>query len=114
MFKLVVDGVTIGFTEKPRFVRVKPETGVFVETTQDKADGVAYKSKVFNLFGHEIGGVEETVSVVPYDGGDDSKEIKNNADNLAEIEDAMCEADETNEAWKADIENALCEMDEGV
>lgn len=75
MFKLVVDGVTIGFTEKPRFVRVKPESGAFVETTQDKAEGVAYKSKVFNLFGHEIGGVEETVSVVPYDGGDDSKSV---------------------------------------
>lgn len=75
MFKLVVDGVTIGFTEKPRFVRVKPESGVFVETTQDKAEGVAYKSKVFNLFGHEIGGVEETASVVPYDGGDDSESV---------------------------------------
>lgn len=75
MFKLIVDGATIGFTEKPKFVRVKPETGVFVETTQDKAEGVAYKSKVFNLFGHEIGGVEKTVSVVLYDGGDDSESV---------------------------------------
>lgn len=32
---------------------------------------------------------------------------------IADLEDAMCEADEANEAWKDDIETALCEMDEG-
>ena len=31
--------------------------------------------------------------------------------SIAELEDAMCEADAANEEWKAGIEDALCEID---
>lgn len=32
---------------------------------------------------------------------------------IAALEEAMCEMDEANEAWKSEIETALCELDVG-
>ena len=32
---------------------------------------------------------------------------------IAELEDALCDADEANAAWREEIEDALCEIDEG-
>ena len=71
MFKVIntKTGAEIGVTEKPHFIK-KSSTGCFIKATEKKAQGVAYKSKPYNLQGRAGVGAEDTVILIEYDGGD--------------------------------------------
>lgn len=62
-------GVTVGFTEQPRFIK-KSSDGVFVQTDEQNAQGIAFESTPYNLRDREGLGVEETVMLIEIDPGE--------------------------------------------
>lgn len=85
-------------TEKPRFIKKKPSTGAYVETTRDDAQGVSVLGVTFNLPGHteieravydeETGNVSKAVApeatVNEVDGGN---EMFNQQEKLSEVDE---------------------------
>jgi|GEM_PF-7031396 len=113
MYKIIrSNGEALGYAESVVFTKKK---GVnIIEAKPEDAAGIAYRSTAYNLAGTEGVGAAETVSVYAVDGGeaitDADAKTAENAEAVAALEDAMCEADTANEEWKAGIEDALCEI----
>ena len=80
----VSNGVEVGVTENPRFIKKTP-AGIYVETTPSEARGIAYKSTPYNLFGTEGVGAEETVLLREFDGGAIIQESQNSYPDLDAI-----------------------------
>jgi hypothetical protein len=53
----------------------------------------------------------EFVSMAPAQEREKQNPMTILTDQVAGLEDALCEADAANEEWKAGIEDALCEID---
>ena len=72
MFKIIdaKTGAEIGITEKPRYIKKKAKSGAFVPTDKENAQGIAFEGKPYNLIGKDGIGVEDTVILVEYDGGE--------------------------------------------
>ncbi len=103
-------GDTVGYTEKARYIKLS-SAGIYVQTDEEHAEGIAYMGNPYNLRDREGLGVEDTVMLIECDGGEILNLAEMAAGNIASIEDALCEQDETLEERLAAIEDALCEMD---
>lgn len=68
-------GETVGITEEPRFIR-RNDRGNLVQTTEEEAQGVAFRSTPYNLHNKEGVGAEETVLLNPYDAGEGLDEAR--------------------------------------
>ena len=114
MYQIINDSTqkTIGFVTEPTWIRLKPETGVYVTAKIGNADGIAYKSVAYNWVGHgnEIE-TQENVVVFECEAGDYIQEIPPMQDSIAAMEDALCEQDALTDERISAIEDALCEMD---
>ena len=84
MYRLILtrNGAEAGMTETPRFIK-RSSTGVYVETDEAAAEGVAYKGAAYNLQGRTGVGAEETVMLISFDSGDIGVEAKNASDVAA-------------------------------
>lgn len=73
MYRIIKEktGAEIGNTEKPIFIR-KKSNGCYVQTSEAKAQGIAFKGTPYNLFGREGVGADETAMLIEFDGGDAS------------------------------------------
>jgi hypothetical protein len=70
MYQIISEGQVIDTCEEPRYIKYKPASGCYVQTTADKAQGVAVHSLPYNLPGHteitrdvynEVMGISKTV-----------------------------------------------------
>ena len=122
MVKIISEGKVIAICEEPRYIRIKPSTGVFIQTDEKHAQGIAVLGTPFNLPGNtEIGGYfynEETkkeefiaapeAHVMQIDGG---ALLMSEIGNLrGETNTILCDVDSSLE----DIKEALCEIDERI
>lgn len=109
MYEVKKNGKTIAIVEKPSWIKrlVNGDMGL---TTKEHATGIAISLGVFSLGKSRDMEDLEQVTLNEYDTG---KTIGEHTDSIASLESAVCEADETNDEWKAQIEAALCEMDQG-
>lgn len=84
MYRLIMtrNGAEAGMTENPRFIK-RSSAGVYVETDEAAAEGVAYKGTAYNLQGRTGVGAEETVMLISFDSGDIGVEAKNASDVAA-------------------------------
>ena len=105
-----ITGATIGYTEKPRFIKIS-SSGVFIQTDEENAQGIAYRSKPYNLRDREGLGVEDTVMLIVVDSGTILTQAEQTAAAVTNLEDALCEQDTSIEERLATIEDALCELD---
>jgi hypothetical protein len=85
-------GETVGYTEQARFIK-RSSAGVFIQTDEEHAQGVAYMGKPYNLRDRDGLGVEDTVMLIEFDGGEILNLAENAANSIASIEDALCEID---------------------
>jgi|GEM_PF-2611873 hypothetical protein len=109
MYEVKKNGETIALVDKPSWIKrlVNGDMGL---TTKEHATGIAISLGVFSLGkSRDMEDLDE-VTLNEYDAG---KTIGEHGESIAELEAAVCESDEANEAWKAEIEAALCEMDMG-
>ena len=52
MYEIISEGQIVSLCDKPRFIKVKPSTGCFIEATVEDAQGVSAGGKPYNLSGH--------------------------------------------------------------
>ena len=52
MYEIISEGQIVSLCDNPRYIKVKPSTGCFIEATAEEAQGVSAGGKPYNLFGH--------------------------------------------------------------
>lgn len=122
MVKIISEGKVIAICDEPKYIKVKPSTGVYIQTDEKHAQGIIVLGTLYNLPGHtEISGMlynEETKKeeniIFPeafpmeIDGGalliSEIKNLEGKTNNM------LCNIDIDLE----NIKDALCELDEKV
>lgn len=103
MYKIISNSTVIGICEKVRYIRVKPETGAYVEATEETADGIAFNSVAYNLPGKTaIAGADVAEAVESSEAITEmwnelvsvKTKAEQNRQNINNVEDAVCELDE--------------------
>ena len=92
MYQIVNKGKLVALCDRPRWVRVKPESGAYIEARREDAVGVAIGGRVYAL---------SEVDVRQIDGAEVLFESRGRLERLsldvAAIEDALCEQDAASE-----------------
>lgn len=119
MYEIIIGGHLAALCEKPRFVKIKEDSGAYVEAAREEAIGIAVNSVVYNIDGREdIPGMpqavvkESDVSEYVFSHAVKIAENEKRTDSaFIEVESAVCELDTmTDERFNA-VEAALCEID---
>lgn len=119
MYAIISGGVLAALCEEPRYVRKKAETGVYVETTAEKAEAVAVNGTLYNIGGGDaVPGApqavvrQESAGEYIFRNGARIEENREDADTaFIAVEDAVCELDASTDVRISNIEDALCELD---
>ena len=117
MYKIISDGEIVTLCDEPRYIKISPTSGCYIQTTKEEAVGLAARSMPFNLPGHteitrieiddEEKGTTKTVTapeafVMEVDGGEVSFDTKNKVEesdgkivvidhSLTDTQMALCE-----------------------
>lgn len=116
MYAILSEGQLIALCDKPRYVKIKEETGVYIEAeSKEDALALSVNGTLYNLIGKDnIPDAPEALvrdtSVSEYVFNNKIQINKNEAAAIT-IEDALCEQDSNIEERLAMIEDALCELD---
>lgn len=116
MYAILSEGQLIALCDKPRYVKIKEETGVYIESeSKEDALALSVNGTLYNLIGKDnIPDAPEALvrdtSVSEYVFNNKIQINKNEAAAIT-IEDALCEQDSNIEERLAMIEDALCELD---
>ncbi len=119
MYAIVCGGDVIALCDKPRYIKVKEDTGVFVEASPEEAAGVAAGGEPYNLPGGAAIPGRPEAAVVEQDAGEvvfrNRMKIAQNDEAtgtaIIEVESALCEIDSAADERLAAVEDALCELD---
>ena len=85
------NGQRIALCEQPRYVRIKQESGAFIQCGRKEAEGVAVNGEVYSLDGRLTGRPE--AAICELDGGKIMAEVEKQAQDLLNIKAALCELD---------------------
>ena len=107
MFEVLKNGKRIALVDKPTWIK-RLVNGDFGLTTRERATGISISLGVFSLGKSRDMSELEQVTLNEFDSGD---KIEQHGESIEALENALCEADEAQEAWKAEVEAALCEID---
>lgn len=121
MYQIIINGEIKGFCETPHYIKVKSETGVYIESKLEDAIGVAFGGVAYNLFGHnEIPDTPQAI-VKEIDGAEivfnDKIKIAEQGENIFEVESVLCEFDMTLNKCVNEMNEmgfALCELDKTI
>ena len=115
LYDIIVEGEVIATTEHPRYIRRKPETGIYIECTLDRAEGIAVSGNLYNMPNSTaIPDAPEAVIIERESGEHITRLIAQGValvTNMRNTEDAVCELDEYYDERIAAIEDALCDLD---
>lgn len=130
MYVINSEGERLIYCEAPRYIKVNPNSGCFVQAEEDDAQGVAVMGNPFNLPGH----TEIMRDVfIPTEGGEEGegtveRQVAPEAevqrvdnyeflmgleDTGIETEDAICELSVEYANRLATVEDAVCELTKG-
>ena len=85
------NGQRIALCEQPRYVRIKEQSGAFIQCSRKEAEGIAVNGEVYSLNGRLTGRPETEVHEI--DGGKLMAEVEKQAQDLLNIKAALCELD---------------------
>lgn len=122
MFEICCGGELVALTAKPRYVKRNETSGLYVEATWEDAEAISVNGTLYNVPGGTAveGAPEATVREA------DASEyifenrtaIERNAEDgtvrITNVEDAVCDLDESTSERMSAIEDAICELDEAV
>lgn len=96
----------IGYCDEPRYIKIKPSSGAYVQTTEAEAEGIAFLGTPYNLSNRPP--MKEGLRTVIVNEKDGGEILLYEIDEVeAETGDALCELD----AGLEDVKDALCEID---
>ncbi len=119
MYAILSGGVLVSLCDKPRYVRLNPDSGAYIEAAPEEAVAVAVNGVLYNINdGSDVPGAPGAV----VRGIDASEYIFDNRVQIAEnkhvtgtavirLEDALCEQDAAQDERVSAIEDAVCELD---
>lgn len=81
MYRIIKDGVTVGLTEAPTYVR-KQENGCFALCAEPEAQGIAHGGTVYGLVGRDPVEGLDTVVLELTDAGAHFEDIQSAIDDL--------------------------------
>lgn len=119
MYAILNGGGLVALCDRPRYIKKNKTSGVYVETTEDEADGISVNGDLYNINGKTtIPGAPDAV-IVHKDVSEyvfrNRLQIAENQDAaqkaIAGAEDALCVLDTEAGERLAAVEMALCELD---
>ena len=98
MYKIIKDGTLLALCDEPRYIKVNPESGAYIQTDEEHASGIAFNGEPYKLIGRDGIDAPEVV-VVPVDGASflfENYVPKEKYDEaIANLEDVLCQLDKT-------------------
>ncbi|MCD7732392.1 MAG: hypothetical protein LUH56_03010 [Oscillospiraceae bacterium] len=119
MYAVISEGALVALCDKPRYVKINENTGLYVRAEKEDAIGISVNGKLYNLPGSSvIAGAPEAIvrdgDVSEYVFSNRAR-IEVNAEStetaFVSVENAVCELDSSIQDRLAVVETALCELD---
>lgn len=118
MYKIIKDGTVFGLVDEPRYVQMKNE--VFVQCSEENADGVAFNGQFYRFSFKEIDGYDP-IDIQPVNSGEyilqHETSIEGLNKGLTDTQLALCDAYESGLVNSEEVTNlqiALTEVYEMV
>lgn len=119
MYAILSGGALVALCDKPRYVRLNPESGAYVEAEPEEAIAISVKGDLYNLpGGTAIPDAPEAVvredDVAEYVFRNRARIVENEETTgaaVVQLEEALCEQDTATEERLSAVEEALCELD---
>lgn len=122
MYEIIINGHLAALCEKPRFVKIKEDSGAYVEALHDEAIGIAVNGIVYNIDGRED--IPDMPQAIVKEGNASEYifkhgvKITENEEHtqsaFIDVESALCEFDTTTDERIGAVEAALCEIDAAI
>jgi hypothetical protein len=94
MYEIILNNEILALVSKPRYIRIKPSSGAYIEANLSNAEGVAVNGTPYNLEGFNIcdNGTVEVHEIDEYEYILTNQ--KATAANIETLENAICDLDE--------------------
>lgn len=119
MYAILSGGALVALCDKPRYVRLNPESGAYVEAEPEEAIAISVKGDLYNLPGGTA--IPDAPEAVIREGNVEEYVFRNRARiveteettgaAVVQLEEALCEQDAATEERLSAVEEALCELD---
>ena len=119
MYAILSGGALVALCDKPRYVRLNPESGAYVEAAPEEAIAVSVNGDLYNINGgNAIPDAPEAVvreyDMAEYVFHNRARIMETEATTgaaVVQLEEALCEQDAANDERISAIEDAVCELD---
>lgn len=122
MYAILSGGALLALCDKPRYVRLNPDSGAYVEAAPEEAIAISVNGDLYNINGGSaIPDAPEAIvredDMAEYVFGNrariaESEETTGAA--VVQLEEALCEQDAATEERLTAVEEALCELDSAI
>ncbi len=122
MYAILSGGALVALCDKPRYVRLNPESGAYVEAAPEEAIAVSVNGDLYNINGGSaVPDAPEAVvredDMAEYVFGNRARIVENEqaaGAAVVQLEEALCEQDAATEERLTAVEEALCELDSAI
>ncbi len=122
MYAILSCGALLALCDKPRYVRLNPDSGAYVETAPEEAIAVSVNGDLYNINGGSaIPNAPEAIvrqdDAAEYIFGNRARIAQNEETtgaSVVQLEEALCEQDAATEERLTAVEEALCELDNTI
>ena len=100
MYKIISGGKIMALCDAPRYVKVKPSSGAYIQCTREEAEGISINGTLYNMPGGTAIADAPEAEALFVDGGsvlfDGYVDKAKYLTDMAYLEDALCEIDAAN------------------
>ena len=122
MYAILSGGALLALCDKPRYVRLNPDSGAYVEAAPEEAIAVSVNGNLYNINGgNAIPDAPEAIvredDMAEYVFGNRARIAENEETAgaaVVQLEEALCEQDAATEERLTAVEEALCELDSAI
>ncbi|WP_295761166.1 hypothetical protein [uncultured Oscillibacter sp.] len=122
MYAILSGGALLALCDKPRYVRLNPDSGAYVEAAPEEAIAISVNGDLYNINGGSaIPDAPEAVvredDVSEYVFHNRARIVENEETTgaaVVQLEEALCEQDAATEERLTAVEEALCELDSAI